>query len=91
MEARISSIEGSCTFAACDMARIPATDRVGNRIPNHRGAVFARQVRAQVWHVKGRRQASGGETRAQSYKVLWIDDQRPSGVRTPIQASRIWW
>src|SRR4029077_15125440 len=96
MEARISSIDGSCAFAVCVIPQRPRhtlyvqrTDSAATVNANRCRIPFIRQTRADL---------ADGMSRPSN--ELWTrcaaspqcdSNQRPSGVRTPAQVSRTWW
>src|SRR6185503_7048895 len=69
MEARISSIEGSCAFAACVIRRFPLAfpDR---HAATRESAAHTRNMRgfAGVWHQEGRTQAKSCGQEPRTYK-----------------------
>jgi hypothetical protein len=71
MEARISSIEGSCAFAACVIRRFPLAFRLWHR-HSRESAVERCNMRGfgRVWHEEGRTQAkSCGQDASQLQRV----------------------
>ena len=96
MEARISSIDGSCAFAVCVITQ---RSRHTLYVPHSDSAATVNANRCRIPFIRQRR-ADLADGMSRPSNELWTryaaspqrnSNQRPSGVRTPAQVSRTWW